>query len=125
MITTPFDLYPSRNESTERFLLAFDIPLRRYHNLLSYVHIIYLLSDSHTNSFSIHLPVDLMQKHNPCLPCVSATGVDGAKVENVSLEICQHPCKDLVNLMTEIHGLRFVTNNLLEDLEKIVSQKKI
>ncbi|XP_024913795.1 suppressor protein SRP40-like, partial [Cynoglossus semilaevis] len=51
-------------------------------------------------------------------------GVDGAKVENVSLEICQHPCKDLVNLLTEIHGLRFVTNNLLEDLEKISKENK-
>lgn len=49
----------------------------------------------------------------------SATGVGGAKVDNMS-EICRYPCEDLVDLLTEIHGLRIVTNNLLEDLERVV-----
>lgn len=50
----------------------------------------------------------------------SSTGVDGVKVSNLSSEICLHPCEDLFGLLTEIHGLRVVTNNLLEDLDRVV-----
>ncbi|TMS22109.1 hypothetical protein E3U43_012374, partial [Larimichthys crocea] len=46
-------------------------------------------------------------------------GVGGAKVDNVSSEICRHPCEDLMGLLTEIQGLRIVTSNLLEDLERV------
>ena len=42
-----YDLCMNRNESAERFLLAFDVPLCRYHKLLSHV---YLLKNAH------HLP---------------------------------------------------------------------
>lgn len=49
----------------------------------------------------------------------------GAKVDNVSAEICRHPCEELIDLLTEIQGLRIVTNNLLEDLERVVRQIQI
>lgn len=55
--------------------------------------------------------------------CDSSAGVWGAKVDNVSSEICRHPCDELMGLLTEIHGLRIVTGNLLDDLEKVVRQK--
>lgn len=44
----------------------------------------------------------------------------GAKVENVSSKICHRPCEDLVVLLTEINSLRMVTNNLLDDLDRVV-----
>nr|XP_046233654.1 thrombospondin-2-like isoform X2 [Scatophagus argus] len=50
-------------------------------------------------------------------------GVSGAKVDNVS-EICRHPCEELVDLLTEIHGLRIVTNSLLDDLEKVSKENE-
>ncbi|KAM8730454.1 thrombospondin-2-like [Acanthopagrus schlegelii] len=46
-------------------------------------------------------------------------GVGGAKVDNASSEVCRHPCEELLGLLTEIHGLRIVTSNLLEDLERV------
>lgn len=36
------------------------------------------------------------------------------------LQVCRQPCDDLVGVLTEIEGLRFVTGNLLEDLDRIV-----
>lgn len=44
----------------------------------------------------------------------------GAEVDKVSSEICRHPCEELMELLTEIQGLRIVTSNLLEDLERVV-----
>lgn len=55
--------------------------------------------------------------HNPF---ASPTVVGGAKVDNVSSEVCHHPCEELVDLLTEIQGLRIVTGNLLEDLDRVV-----
>lgn len=52
--------------------------------------------------------------------CDSVTGVGGEKVENASFKICRHPCEELTGLITEIHDLRIVTNNLLEDLDRVV-----
>ena len=52
--------------------------------------------------------------------CDSVTGVGGEKVENVSFEICRHPCDEVTGLITEIQDLRIVTNNLLEDLDRVV-----
>ncbi|XP_039894838.1 thrombospondin-2-like isoform X3 [Simochromis diagramma] len=51
-------------------------------------------------------------------------GVDGAKVSNLSSQICLHPCEDLFGLLTEIHGLRVVTNNLLEDLDRVSKENE-
>ena len=41
----------------------------------------------------------------------------------MSSEMCRHPCEELVGLLTEIHGLRIVTSNLLDDLERVVRQQ--
>ncbi|XP_078136081.1 thrombospondin-2-like [Sander vitreus] len=51
-------------------------------------------------------------------------GVGGAKVDNVSSEVCRYPCEDLVGLLTEIQGLRIVTSNLLEDLERVSKENE-
>ncbi|XP_047464832.1 thrombospondin-2-like isoform X2 [Mugil cephalus] len=51
-------------------------------------------------------------------------GVGGAKVSNVSAEVCHHPCDELMDLITEIHGLRIVTTNLLEDLERVTRENE-
>ncbi|XP_068438976.1 thrombospondin-2-like [Clinocottus analis] len=51
-------------------------------------------------------------------------GVGGAKVDNVSSEVCRHPCEELVGLLTEIQGLRIVTSNLLEDLERVSKENE-
>ncbi|XP_068593022.1 thrombospondin-2-like [Cebidichthys violaceus] len=52
------------------------------------------------------------------------SGVGGAKVDNVSSEVCRHPCEELVGLLTEIQGLRIVTSNLLEDLERVSKENE-
>lgn len=50
-----------------------------------------------------------------------SAGVSGAKIyRNGSTEMCRHPCDELLDLISEIHGLRVVTNSLLGDLEKVV-----
>lgn len=42
---------------------------------------------------------------------------------NVSTsQVCRQPCDKLVGVLTEIEGLRFVTGNLLEDLDRVVRQ---
>ncbi|XP_034425869.1 thrombospondin-2-like [Hippoglossus hippoglossus] len=51
-------------------------------------------------------------------------GVGGAKVNNVSSQICRHPCEEVVGVLTEIHGLRIVTGNLLEDLERVTKENE-
>uniref|UniRef100_A0AAQ6AKF2 Thrombospondin 2b n=1 Tax=Amphiprion ocellaris TaxID=80972 RepID=A0AAQ6AKF2_AMPOC len=51
-------------------------------------------------------------------------GVGGAKVDNVSSEICRHPCEELMGLLTEIYGLRVVTSSLLEDLERVLKENE-
>ncbi|XP_065805514.1 thrombospondin-2-like isoform X1 [Labrus bergylta] len=51
-------------------------------------------------------------------------GVGGVKVENVSSQICRHPCDELVGLLTEIQGLRIVTSNLLEDLDRVSKENE-
>lgn len=44
-------------------------------------------------------------------------------VENASTsQVCRQPCEDLAGVLTEIEGLRFVTGNLLEDLDRVVRQ---
>ncbi|MEQ2267549.1 hypothetical protein XENORESO_007469, partial [Xenotaenia resolanae] len=58
-----------------------------------------------------------------CAVAVCA-GVDGAKVLNGSGEMCHHPCDELLDLITEIHGLRIVTNNLLEELERVSKENE-
>ncbi|XP_053270331.1 thrombospondin-2 [Pleuronectes platessa] len=47
-----------------------------------------------------------------------------AKVDNVSSQTCRHPCEELVGVLTEIHGLRLVTGNLLEDLERVTKENE-
>ncbi|XP_072312538.1 thrombospondin-2-like [Eucyclogobius newberryi] len=44
-------------------------------------------------------------------------GVAGAKV-------CRQPCDDLLGLFTEIHGLRLVTNGLLDDLDRVAKENE-
>uniref|UniRef100_UPI0037E8427D thrombospondin-2-like n=1 Tax=Semicossyphus pulcher TaxID=241346 RepID=UPI0037E8427D len=51
-------------------------------------------------------------------------GVSGTKGDNVSSQICRHPCDELVGLLTEIHGLRIVTSNLLEDLDRVSKENE-
>lgn len=44
-------------------------------------------------------------------------------MENASTsQVCRQPCEDLAGVLTEIEGLRFVTGNLLEDLDRVVRQ---
>lgn len=44
-------------------------------------------------------------------------------MHNVSTsQVCRQPCDELVGVLTEIEGLRFVTGNLLEDLDRVVRQ---
>ncbi|XP_044194009.1 thrombospondin-2-like [Thunnus albacares] len=52
------------------------------------------------------------------------TGVGGAEVDNKSPAVCRHPCEELVELLTEIHGLRIVTSSLLEDLERVSKENE-
>lgn len=63
--------------------------------------------------------------HTHTHTCACSTGVGGAKVDNASSEVCRHPCEELLVLLTEIHGLRIVTSNLLEDLERVVRQARV
>ncbi|XP_014325859.1 thrombospondin-2-like isoform X1 [Xiphophorus maculatus] len=60
----------------------------------------------------------------PLCAVALCAGVDGAKVYNGSAEMCHHPCDELLDLITEIHGLRIVTNNLLEDLERVSKENE-
>lgn len=112
------DLCVNRNESSERFPLAFDIALWcncRYQKHVHSIHGIRYTHQLNNRGSNVNLPQTTHQR-------ASFTGVGGAKVENVSSEICRHPCEELVELLTEIQGLRIVTNSLLEDLERVVRQ---
>lgn len=130
------DLCVNRNESAERFPLAFDSPPRsscvcRYHTrshacidtnskpaFKYYVHIGFF------TSFFLH-KCKSSTDHTHTHTCACSTGVGGAKVDNASSEVCRHPCEELLVLLTEIHGLRIVTSNLLEDLERVVRQARV
>uniref|UniRef100_A0AAV2LGT2 Thrombospondin-2-like n=1 Tax=Knipowitschia caucasica TaxID=637954 RepID=A0AAV2LGT2_KNICA len=50
-------------------------------------------------------------------PRSQTQGVGGA-------EVCRQPCDDLLGLLTEIHGLRLVTNNLLDELERVAKENE-
>lgn len=52
--------------------------------------------------------------------CTFSAGVGGGEVDNVPPKMCRHPCEELVELLTEIQGLRIVTSNLLDDLDRVV-----
>lgn len=105
----------NRNESAERFPPAFNIPLRsspvcRYH------------SSSRTPICSkTRLKRLARQRQNTHKLVRCSAGA--AKVENASTsQVCRQPCEDLAGVLTEIEGLRFVTGNLLEDLDRVVRQ---
>lgn len=47
-------------------------------------------------------------------------GVRCADMANGTSAVCRHPCKELVQLLADIHDMRVVTGNLLEDLDRVV-----
>lgn len=122
------DLCVNRNESAERFPPAFNIPLRsnrvcRYHTS-SYICI--CSKTEFKQIWVVLLSLCFINATNSgkdyTHTCACSAGVHAAKVDNASLEICRHPCEELVGVLTEIEGLRIVTSNLLEDLERVVRQ---
>ncbi len=93
--------------------------------------LVHLLTDTnhlHSNiytktaslSHSLHFNTVVWNLEKTTHTCCFSTGVWGAKVDNVSSEICRHPCEEVLGLLTEIEGLRVATSNLLEDLERVV-----
>lgn len=127
------DLCVNRNESAERFSLAYDTPLcssclYRYHRCAfapaqmdTYKIAVFRYTVCmHTFRPSISLNTDLSIQSDTDHTRVSSAGVGGAEVVNVSPKMCRHPCEELVEVLTEIHGLRIVTSNLLDDLDRVV-----
>ena len=48
------------------------------------------------------------------------SGALGAEREAGARVTCRQPCEEFLGVLTEIQGLRLVTSNLLEDLQKVV-----
>ncbi|KAM6951035.1 thrombospondin-2-like [Aplochiton taeniatus] len=48
----------------------------------------------------------------------------GAKTGGLSSVKCHHSCEELVAVLTELHGLRIVTKNLLSDLQRATEENE-
>ncbi|XP_059893212.1 uncharacterized protein DDB_G0284459-like [Gadus macrocephalus] len=59
--------------------------------------------------------------------CASVTlclGALGEEREAGARVTCRQPCEEFLGVLTEIQGLRLVTSNLLEDLQKVVYENE-
>ncbi|CAL8304735.1 unnamed protein product [Lota lota] len=55
---------------------------------------------------------------------VLCLGALGAEREAAARLLCRQPCEDFMGALTEIQGLRQVTGNLLEDLQKVIYENE-
>ncbi|XP_061911358.1 thrombospondin-2-like isoform X2 [Entelurus aequoreus] len=58
------------------------------------------------------------------LLCAAAAGVCGAGLANVTSAVCRHSCEDAVQMFAEIHDMRLITGNLLEDLDRVLKENE-
>ncbi|CAL8380320.1 unnamed protein product [Gadus morhua 'NCC'] len=74
-----------------------------------------------------------MTRARRCAPWLSAflcasvalcLGALGAEREAGARVTCRQPCEEFLGVLTEIQGLRLVTSNLLEDLQKVVYENE-